>query len=65
MAGQGVSRLLQLDPGTLSPLLERLEPGGLVDRPRDPRYERALAVALTDAGRVRRPRSGNRAAPIG
>ncbi|MGY1607492.1 MULTISPECIES: MarR family winged helix-turn-helix transcriptional regulator [unclassified Geodermatophilus] len=46
-----LSRLLQLDPGTLSPLLKRLESAGLVRRDRDPRDERALAVALTDRGR--------------
>jgi DNA-binding MarR family transcriptional regulator len=45
-----LSGLLQLDPGTLSPLLKRLESGGLVTRQRDPRDERALAVRLTEAG---------------
>jgi DNA-binding MarR family transcriptional regulator len=46
-----LSRLLQLDPGTLSPLLKRLETGGLVDRSRDPHDERSLAVTLTAKGR--------------
>jgi DNA-binding MarR family transcriptional regulator len=46
-----LSGLLQLDPGTLSPLLKRLESGGLVSRQRDPRDERSLAVTLTGAGR--------------
>ena len=46
-----LSRLLQLDPGTLSPLVKRLESAGLVRRERDPRDERALAISLTDAGR--------------
>jgi DNA-binding MarR family transcriptional regulator len=46
-----LSRLLQLDPGTLSPLLKRLEAGGLVDRSRDPHDERSLAVTLTAKGR--------------
>lgn len=45
-----LSGLLQLDPGALSPLVKRLEAGGLVRRDRDPRDERALAIALTDAG---------------
>jgi DNA-binding MarR family transcriptional regulator len=45
-----LSSLLQLDPGTLSPLLKRLESSGLVTRARDPRDERSLAVTLTDAG---------------
>jgi len=49
-----LSGLLQLDPGTLSPLLKRLESGGLVTRQRDPRDERALAVTLTDAGHALR-----------
>jgi DNA-binding MarR family transcriptional regulator len=49
-----LSELLQLDPGTLSPLVKRLETGGLVRRDRDPRDERALAIALTDAGHALR-----------
>lgn len=49
-----LSGLLQLDPGTLSPLLKRLEAIGYVTRRRDPRDERALAVELTEAGRALR-----------
>ncbi len=49
-----LSRLLQLDPGTLSPLIKRLEAAGLLRRDRDPRDERALAIALTDKGRALR-----------
>ena len=49
-----LSRLLLLDPGTLSPLLKRLEAGGLVRRERDRSDERSLAVTLTDAGRALR-----------
>jgi DNA-binding MarR family transcriptional regulator len=49
-----LSRLLQLDPGTLSPLLKRLELAGYVRRERNPRDERALAVALTPEGRALR-----------
>lgn len=49
-----LSRLLQLDPGTLSPLLKRLETVGYVDRQRDPSDERSLAVTLTDKGRALR-----------
>ena len=41
-----LSRLLQLDPGTLSPLLKRLEHLGLLRRGRDPHDERVLAVVL-------------------
>ncbi len=49
-----LSRLLQLDPGTLSPLLKRLETTGYVDRQRDPADERSLAVTLTAEGRALR-----------
>jgi MarR family transcriptional regulator, organic hydroperoxide resistance regulator len=45
------SRMLQLDPGTLSPLLKRLEASGLLRRERDVRVKRALAVTLTKAAR--------------
>jgi DNA-binding MarR family transcriptional regulator len=45
---------LQLDPGTLSPLLKRLEAAGYVVRERDRADERALAVGLTDRGRALR-----------
>jgi MarR family transcriptional regulator, organic hydroperoxide resistance regulator len=45
-----ISGLLQLDPGTLSPLLKRLEHAGYVRRERDPSDERQLAVTLTEAG---------------
>ena len=47
-----LSDLLQLDPGTLSPLLKRLESAGYLHRHRDPHDERALAVTLTDTGRT-------------
>jgi DNA-binding MarR family transcriptional regulator len=49
-----LSALLQLDPGTLSPLLKRLEAAGLVRRERDPKDQRNLALALTDRGRALR-----------
>ncbi|NHC46947.1 MarR family winged helix-turn-helix transcriptional regulator [Motilibacter aurantiacus] len=45
-----LSRLLQLDPGTLSPLLKRLEAAGHVRRERDRGDERLLAVSLTPSG---------------
>ncbi|CAM3927492.1 MarR family winged helix-turn-helix transcriptional regulator [Smaragdicoccus niigatensis] len=45
-----LGKLLQLDPGTLSPLLKRLEASGYVTRSRDPHDERALSVALTAKG---------------
>jgi MarR family transcriptional regulator, organic hydroperoxide resistance regulator len=49
-----LSSTLLLEAATLSPLLRRLESAGLVTRDRDPHDERALAVALTRAGRVLR-----------
>jgi MarR family transcriptional regulator, organic hydroperoxide resistance regulator len=52
-----LSRLLQLDPGTLSPLLKRLEAAGYVRRERNPHDERALAVVLTPEGRALRRRA--------
>jgi MarR family transcriptional regulator, organic hydroperoxide resistance regulator len=52
-----LASLLQLDPGTLSPLLKRLEAAGLVRRQRDARDERALAVELTPKGRRLRRRA--------
>jgi MarR family transcriptional regulator, organic hydroperoxide resistance regulator len=49
-----LAAVLALDPGTLSPLLKRLEASGYVRRERDPHDERALAVVLTDSGRALR-----------
>ena len=49
-----LSGLLQLDPGTLSPLLKRLEAAGLLRRERDPEDQRNLSLALTDKGRALR-----------
>jgi MarR family transcriptional regulator, organic hydroperoxide resistance regulator len=46
--------LLQLDSGTLSPLVKRLEASGLVSRRRDARDERLMTVSLTDRGRALR-----------
>ena len=49
-----LSHTLALDPGTLSPLVKRLEAAGLIRRERDPGDERLLAVTLTPAGRALR-----------
>jgi DNA-binding MarR family transcriptional regulator len=46
-----LSRKLELDAGTLSRLLKRLEAADLVTRDRNPADERTLAVALTAKGR--------------
>jgi MarR family transcriptional regulator, organic hydroperoxide resistance regulator len=42
--------MLDLDTGTVSPLLKRLEAAGLVERRRRDEDERAVAVRLTAAG---------------
>jgi MarR family transcriptional regulator, organic hydroperoxide resistance regulator len=49
-----LSGLLQLDPGTLSPLLKRLEAAGYLRRERNRHDERALSVVLTGQGRALR-----------
>ncbi|MEV4704977.1 MarR family transcriptional regulator [Actinoplanes sp. NPDC049316] len=46
-----LSDLLALDPGTLSPLLKRLEAIGYLVRERDQSDERSLAITLTPKGR--------------
>ena len=46
-----LSSVLALDPGTLSPLLKRLEAAGFVVRRRVAGNERMLAVGLTEQGR--------------
>lgn len=48
---------LDLDSSTLTPLLKRLEAGGLVERSRDPEDERRVIVALTGQGRALRDRA--------
>lgn len=54
-----VGRALSLDHATLSPLLRRLERDGLLTRHRSPDDERAVLVALTDAGRAVHERFGD------
>lgn len=48
---------LQLDSGTLTPLLKRLESQGLVQRLRDSADERRVLLQLTPAGRALRQRA--------
>ncbi len=45
---------LQLDSGTLTPLLKRLEAAGLVERRRNPDDERQVHIRLTAKGRALR-----------
>jgi MarR family transcriptional regulator, organic hydroperoxide resistance regulator len=42
---------LQLDSGTLSPLLKRLEGAGLIERTRSTKDERSVEVSLTRQGK--------------
>ncbi|SCW30739.1 transcriptional regulator, MarR family [Rhizobium mongolense subsp. loessense] len=46
-----IGEQLDLDSGTLSPLLKRLEQTGLIKRTRDARDERQVIVSLTPKGR--------------
>lgn len=45
-----IAAVLQLDYGTLSPLLKRLQAAGLIDRIRRSDDERSVEIVLTDAG---------------
>ena len=45
-----LSRALRLDPGTLTPLLRKLENKGYITRTRSASDGRSLVLALTDAG---------------
>lgn len=47
---------LHLDSGTLSPLLKRMERGGLLTRRRAARDERLVEIELTETGRALRDR---------
>lgn len=50
MSVKAIGSALQLDSPTLSPLLKRLEAGGLILRARNASDERQLEVRLTPAG---------------
>jgi DNA-binding MarR family transcriptional regulator len=49
-----IGEQLDLDSGTLSPLLKRLEQNGLIKRTRDSRDERQVIVSLTSEGEALR-----------
>jgi DNA-binding MarR family transcriptional regulator len=49
-----IGEQLDLDSGTLSPLLKRLEQSGLITRLRDPKDERQVIVSLTKTGAATR-----------
>jgi DNA-binding MarR family transcriptional regulator len=48
----GIGTALQLETGTLSPLLKRLETTGFITRTRQAEDERSVVIGLTDAGRA-------------
>jgi DNA-binding MarR family transcriptional regulator len=56
---KGLADALQLDYGTLSPLLKRLQAAGLIERERRSEDERSVLVTLTASGeQLRREASG-------
>ena len=54
---QAIGERLDLDSGTLTPLLRRMQDKGLLCRARDPQDERRVRVSLTAAGRALRQRA--------
>ena len=50
MSARELSDQLHLDPGTLSPLLKRLETAGLIVKTRNPQDERAIVITTTEQG---------------
>ncbi|MEO7059446.1 MAG: MarR family transcriptional regulator [Lapillicoccus sp.] len=52
-----ISRLLSVEPATVSPLVKRLEASGRVTRGRHPHDDRALAITLTPSGAALRQRA--------
>jgi len=52
-----IGAALQLDYGTLTPLIKRLESAGLVRRERSPRDERTVLVLVTEQGLELRERA--------
>lgn len=51
---KGLAERLQQDPGSITPLVKRLEAEGYVTRGRDPKDERNLVLTLTAKGRALR-----------
>ena len=49
--------MLRLDPGTLSPIIKRLEQSGLIERRPVPADERTFAILPTEAGTALRERA--------
>jgi MarR family transcriptional regulator, organic hydroperoxide resistance regulator len=57
--GQGHGAALELDYGTLSPLLKRLQGAGLVRRTRCADDERSVEIAPTEAGEALRAKAAD------
>lgn len=54
---KALGQALELDSGTLTPLLKRLEAAGFVTRTRDVEDERRVQIALTQAGEALREKA--------
>ncbi|MDO9431364.1 MAG: MarR family transcriptional regulator [Phenylobacterium sp.] len=54
---KALGQALELDSGTLTPLLKRLETAGFVTRTRDAQDERRVQIALTKAGEALREKA--------
>jgi DNA-binding MarR family transcriptional regulator len=59
-----LSKMLQLEPPTVSPVLKRLQAAGLVERHRDAADERSLRLTLTAEGRALRQQASQIPASI-
>lgn len=55
---KALGQALELDSGTLTPLLKRLEAAGFVTRTRDAEDERRVQIALTQIGEALREKAG-------
>lgn len=62
---KAIGERLLLDSGTLTPLLKRMEEGGLVVRARDSQDERLVRVSLTPKGKRLRSKAENFPEQIG
>jgi DNA-binding MarR family transcriptional regulator len=59
MTVKGLAEALQLDYGTLSPLLKRLAAAGFIERRRRSDDERSVEISVSDAGRELKERVGD------
>lgn len=59
MSARELSGYLHLDPGTLTPLVKRLEAAGLVAKTKNPNDERAVVIQPTEKGTALREQALN------